>query len=114
MTPGVVLFNDEDLEPTHRTMQGRRASVDARPNNDDIRSPCPKYTTHRSTALTAAGVFGKAASSPRVIGLIGGRRRYPPTSAGETPRASAINSVTVSPQSRPWHGPIPQRRNDFI
>ena len=42
---------------------------------------------HRTTALVAAGVTGRLPISPTVIGLKGGLRRYPPTSAGDTPRS---------------------------
>src|SRR5438067_12414690 len=59
----------------------------------------------------SAEAFARAASSPSVTGLTGNRMRKWPTFAGDEHVSRATSSVTVVPQRRPWHGPIPHRRN---
>ena len=71
-----------------------------------IRSARPPSRRSRSSAATPARRARSA--SPAAAG---GSSRSPPASR---PRVSAISSVTVSPHMRPWHGPMPQRRNDLI
>ena len=68
---GVVLLQQEHLQPPHRAMQSGRAAVDAAADDDDV----GPGGAHRTTALVAASVFGSAASSARVTGFTGGRRR---------------------------------------
>ena len=68
---GVVLLQQEHLQPPQRAMQSGRAAVDAAANDDEV----GPRGAHRTTALVAASVFGSAASSARVTGFTGGRRR---------------------------------------
>jgi hypothetical protein len=73
MAAGMVLLDQGDREPAQRAMQRRRAAMDAAADDDDIGAAGP--ARHRTTALTASSVTGRAASSASVTGLTGGRRR---------------------------------------
>ena len=83
--------------------------------------PPPMTTTSafsrhpRSTALRSASLFGTASELGERDRL---HRRAQAVVADLLPAScrapAAISSVTVRPHSRPWHGPMPQRRKAFI
>ncbi len=55
-----------------------------------------------------------AASAPSGIGLSGGRMRYCPTSSGASAFSAPRMAETTGPQTRPWHGPMPQRLKNLV
>jgi hypothetical protein len=71
VAPGIVLLQHQHLEAAPRKMKRRRAAVNAAADDDDVRL----RHQPRSTALAASSVCGREASSARVIGFTGGRRR---------------------------------------
>ena len=86
MARDMILLQDEDAASGPRKMQRRGAAVQAAADDDDIgyghesleekrqrAALCDAQM--RTTAFTAASVFGNAASSATVIGFTGGRRR---------------------------------------
>ncbi len=75
MATGVILLDQQRLDATHSQVQCRRAALDATADDDDVGLRPGGRTHNRTTALRAASVCGKAASSASVIGFTGGRRR---------------------------------------
>src|SRR5271156_2196590 len=75
MAADMVLLEHDALRAAPRQMQRRGAAVEAAAEHDHIGGAGHGAAQLRTTALTAASVLGSAASSARVIGLTGGRRR---------------------------------------
>ena len=58
--------------------------------------------------------LGHAAPPRTGIGLTGGWPRRRPTLSRSVPQARASSSAAASPQTRPWHRPMPMRVNALV
>ena len=109
MAPDIVFLDQRPAGATQRQMERRRAAVEPPPHDDGImrsviRAPPPGF----GLRLGHAGELRERDRlDRRAQAVIADLRRG-------LSRACAISSVTVRPQSRPWHGPMPQRRKAFI
>src|SRR5437868_15204626 len=70
MSANVVFFHDDRPDSRQRQMQSRGATMQSATDDYDVGRPYI-HRLIRTTASTEASVWGSAASSPNVMGLIG-------------------------------------------
>jgi hypothetical protein len=73
VAPGMVLLEQDDREAAQGAVQRGGAAMNPAADDDHIRAAA--LSAHLTTALTAASLCGRPASSASVIGFTGGRSR---------------------------------------